>query len=230
MYIMGENMKIKDLKNFDKPIEKLINNGPNTLSTEELLAILINTGTKNESCIEIAKSIINSCNSLADMLTININQLSKFKGIKEKKAASIIAAIEFVKRCQNTFKPGITLENKEVIHNILLPKICNLRVEHLFIFYLDIKLKVIKLKEIASENPNIINLPIKGIIKEAISLDASFIILSHNHPSNNVEPSSSDIKSTIELDNSLKTVDLLLLDHVIVGRTCCYSMKEHQIF
>ena len=106
-------MKIKELKSFNKPIEKLIYNGPNSLSNDELLAILINTGTKNESCIDIAKRILNSITNLSNLTDITVNQLIKFKGIKEKKAALIVAAFELVKRCNESYNLGETIERKE---------------------------------------------------------------------------------------------------------------------
>jgi DNA repair protein RadC len=222
-------MKIKDLKEFNKPIQKLIKNGVESLSTTELLAIIINTGTSKESCIDIANNILNSLNELSDILSISFNQLLKFSGVKEKKAALIISAIEFVKRCENSFNPGITIDNKKIIHKLLLPKIINLKVEHIYIFYLDVRLRVIKMNEFKSDIPNAIVLPLKSIIKEAILLDTVFVIVAHNHPSNHVNPSKQDISSTIDLMNALKTVGIELLDHVIVARNNCYSFKENEI-
>jgi len=222
-------MKIKDLKEFNKPIQKLIKNGVETLSTTELLAIIINSGTAKESCIDIANNILNSLNDLSDIINISFNQLIKFSGIKEKKAAVIISAIELVKRCESTFNPGITIDNKTVIHKLLLPKIINLKVEHIFIFYLDVRLRVIKLKELKSDIPNAIVLPVKSIIKEALLLDSVFMIIAHNHPSNNVTPSKSDISATLDFIKALKTVDIELLDHVIVSRNNCFSLKENSI-
>ncbi len=219
-------MKIDDLKDFNKPINKLCKDGVQSLSNEELLAIIINAGTKDESCIDIAQNILNSLDNLNDFLDINITKLTKFKGIGKKKASTIVASIELYKRCSSSVKNREIITTKDKFYHILKPRIINLKVEHIFICYLDAKLGMINLEEIKGGTPNHIIFPFRNIVKKALELDCVSVIIAHNHPSGDTMPSEDDIKATEKLYNSLKNVDIYLLDHLVVGRDDYFSIFD----
>ena len=219
-------MKIKDLKDFNKPVNKLLTLGVSNLSNEELLAILINNGTREESCMDISRNILNSISSLNELLNINITELMKFKGIKEKKAALIIAAIELFKRSIKDYKYDVVIYSKEVFYNIVKKKIKGINVEHIFIGYLNSKLKLIYLQELEGGSPNNIVFPIRNIVKKALDLDAVSVVISHNHPSGDTMPSEADIKATLKLQKALNNVDISLLDHLVVSESEYTSIFE----
>lgn len=219
-------MKIDDLKDFNKPINKLCKDGAQSLSNEELLAIIINAGTKDSSCIDIAQNILNSLNNLNDFLDLNISKLTKFKGIGMKKAATIVAAIELNKRCSSCFENREIITTKDKFYRIIKPRIVNLKVEHIFICYLDAKLRIINLEEIKGGSPNHILFPFRNIIKRALELDSVSVIIAHNHPSGDTMPSEDDINATEKLFVALRNVDINLLDHLVVARDDYFSIFE----
>ncbi len=219
-------MKIDELKDFNKPINKLCKNGVESLSNEELLAIIINAGTKDASCIDIAQNILNSLDNLNDFLNLNLNKLMKFKGIGEKKASTILASIELYKRCSSCFKNREVITTKDKFYRLIKPRIMNLKVEHIFICYLDAKLGVISLEEIKGGTPNHIFFPFRNIVKKALELDSVSVIIAHNHPTGDTMPSEDDIKATEKLLEALKNVDIFLLDHLVVGRDDYFSIFE----
>ncbi len=219
-------MKINELKDFNKPINKLIQNGVESLSNEELLAILINTGTKNLSCLEISQKILNSLTSLNELLDLNIQKLMKFEGIKEKKAATIISSLELFKRASRTLKQDIIINNKAKFYQLIKPYVISLKVEHVFICYLDAKLHVIFLEEIKGGNPNNIVFPIRNIVKKALELDSVSVIIAHNHPSGDTMPSENDIEATEKLLLALNNVDINLIDHLVVSKEEYFSIFE----
>ncbi len=220
-------MKIKDIKDYLRPLDKFYKNGVNELSNQELLAILINSGTKEKNCIDLANDIFNSLNNESDYINIDTNSLLKIRGIGKRKAALIVSSIELVKRCQKFIDTNIIINDKEVVYNLLKPRIQNLKHEKIFVLFLNVKLKLIKLKEYDNFEISQISIPIRDIIKEAINNQASFIILSHNHPSGDTTPSKSDINSTIKLMEALDYMNIQLLDHIIVSPCGMYSLKEN---
>ncbi len=219
-------MKIDDLKDYNKPINRLLNEGVETLSNEELLAIIINAGTKNISCIDIAQNILNSFDNLNDFLNLNVSKLIKFKGIGKKKAATIVASIELNKRASFTIKDRERIVTKDRFYQIIRPKIINLNVEHIFICYLDAKLKMILLEEIKGGTPTHVIFPFRNIIKKALEIDAVSILLAHNHPSGDTMPSEDDIVATEKLLIALKNVEINLLDHIVVSKDDYFSIFD----
>lgn len=220
-------MKIKDIKDYLRPLDKFYKNGVNELSNQELLAILINSGTKEKNCIDLANDIFNSLDNESDYINIDTNSLLKIRGIGKRKAALIVSSIELVKRCQKFIDTNVIINDKEVVYNLLKPRIQNLKHEKIFVLFLNVKLKLIKLKEYDNFEISQISIPIRDIIKEAINNQASFIILSHNHPSGDTTPSKSDINSTIKLMEALDYMNIQLLDHIIVSPCGMYSLKEN---
>ncbi len=220
-------MKIKEIKSYLRPIEKLEKNGVESLSNEELLAILINTGNAEKSCIELASDILNSLNSLNDLLYISKSDLEEFKGIGDKKASVIISAIELVKRCSQDIRKGIEVKDSNAVYEILKPQIEGLTYEKVFVFFLDVKCRLIKLATYSDDHASLTNIPVREIVRDAINLKSTLIILAHNHPSGDTTPSREDIEATEDIERVLSTLSIHLLDHVIVSYTGLYSLKDN---
>lgn len=222
-------MHIKDIKKDNRPMEKMLANGPESLSNEELLAILIHTGTKKKSSLDISFEIINSVDNLSDLLNLSIKELIKFDGIKDAKACTIEAAIELTRRMIFDKKKRTQLSDHKDCINILLPLIGNLREEALIVLFLDSNLNLMSYKRFSGSSFNV-GLPSNIIIKEAIILGARGVILSHNHPSGNPNPSDSDIEATEDFINQLNLFNLILFDHIIIGNGEYYSYNDGLVY
>ena len=222
-------MKIKDIKKENRPIERMLINGPGSLSNEELLAILINTGTKTKSSLDISYEIINSLNKFDDLLEYSINELMSFEGIKETKAARIEAAIELTRRLLISKQ----IKTKVITHtdaaNIIYPILFGHKEESILVLFLDSKTNLICMKQYVGTLSQI-TIPVNDILKWAIKNSARGIIIAHNHPSGDPIPSESDIKSTIFINNKLLEFDLYLFDHIIIGENRYYSFEEQDSF
>ena len=223
------NYKIKDLPLDERPREKLKNKGANSLSDEELLAILLRTGTKNESAKDLSIRLLKEIKSLNNLNELSYNYLASVRGIKEAKALTILAAIELGKRL-NYKKETITqIKSGEDVLKLLQYEIINFQQEKLFAIFLNNQNEVISYQTIfiGTQNKSITH-P-REIFYEAIKEQAVKIIVAHNHPSNNVNPSPEDINFT----NNLKQVSIImqipLLDHIILGNKVYFSFLDHNL-
>ncbi len=209
------------------PREKLLNYGVETLTNYELLAILLNTGTKDESVLDIAKKLSLKYN-LQRLSVVSISQLKSEYGIGQAKACKIISCFELGRRIKEPDKTKKIFVNcAEDIANVLSPIIQHLEQECLMAVFLNARKKIISKKKIfiGSLSESIIN-P-REIFKYALEEGAAAIILAHNHPSGDPTPSESDLKSTTEIIKAGKFMGIEILDHVILGRNNYWSLNEN---
>ncbi len=222
-------VKIKDLPVLERPRERLLINGVNNLSNEELLAIILKTGSRGESSKIIASNILSYIKNINDLRSITIKELTSIKGIGKAKACDIQAAIELGKRIysNNIVINNIKFNNPDIIFEYYKDKLQDKKQECFYAVYLDASKKIIedKLLFIGTVNQSIVH-P-RNIFKEACILDASCIICVHNHPSNNVVPSKEDINLTNNLIEIGKIFGIPIIDHIIVGPTKYYSFFEN---
>ena len=218
-------MKIKDYNKDLLPREKLIKNGVKTLTDQELLAILINTGNRNESCMDLSLKILNDLDNLSDLLDMSYESLIKYEGIKEKKASTIIASFELARRMLYYSKKLVGVKSSKEVYEMLKPKILNINYETFFIIYLNIRCEIIKIKEAEGELSEL-GISIHKLIKEAINTNSRFIIIAHNHPTGSFKPSEGDKKTTYEIKAALKLIDVKLIDHLIITNNGYYSFLD----
>lgn len=221
---------MKEMTEMEKPREKLYNLGPSSLTDYELLAILLRTGTKNKSVIDVSIDIINQLNTINDLQNITIEELMKYEGIGKIKAIEFIAMIELSKRIQNYQKNKKHIRGVKDSYNYLKGKIAHLEQEHFIAIFLSPNNEIIadKIISIGTTTSTIAN-P-RDVIKWALKYSAFAIIISHNHPSGNVTPSQQDIDFTINLEKACKIVDIILVDHIIIGKNTYFSFKDKSIF
>lgn len=227
---MKENLKssIKNWAEDDRPREKLLSKGIDSLSDAELIAILIGSGNRNESAVELAKRILLEYkNNLNELGKATVNDLQKFKGIGEAKAISVISALGLGKRRKTQ---GV-IEKKQVkssktVFEIFANKLGDLPYEEFWLVILNRANKIIDMKRISSGGISGTVTDIRIILKIAIEKTASSIIVCHNHPSGNIKPSNSDIQITNKLKNASELVEIPLLDHVIVSDSDYYSFAD----
>ena len=213
---------IKDIPTSERPYEKMIMNGESALTNSELLSIIIKTGTKEKSSIEIAQEIMSKnvdySNSLRFLQTISIQELSKVSGIGTVKAIELKAVGEIAKRISKPLKINrLKIKTRDDVVNLFMEELQNEKNEVLKIVMLDNKNIIKKISCIAVGNENNIFTNIKAILSEPIKNQSPKIIIIHNHPSGNPLPSKEDIEFTRKIYNATKLVDITLLDHIIIG-------------
>ncbi len=221
--------KIKDLPKIDRPREKLIQKGPQNLKDEELLAILLGTGTEGKNVIEVAKQILNRYTKKR-LLKLTYNDLSRIKGIGPAKACTILASQELVKRALEIGEETLPIirSTKDVIAQAVYLR--DRTREHLMAIYLNARNEMVWKKQsifIGTLNANIVH-P-REIFAEALKQNAASVILVHNHPSGDAEPSEDDLAITKRLTEAGKTMGIDVLDHVIITKTKVFSFKENKI-
>jgi len=218
---------IKDLPRVERPREKLIQYGPSKLSNSELLAILLRSGKKGENVVEMAGKILKRFK--ADKLPfLTFDELKNYPGIGQAKACEIVACFELGKRLLRNKKADLILSPNDVFAR--LGDLKDRKKEYFCIFYLDSRNQEIKREVISvgSLNANLVH-P-REVFEPAVKNLAAQVILAHNHPSGNTEPSEEDIILTKRLVEAGKILGIEVLDHVIVARKGFLSFKEKGLF
>lgn len=209
------------------PREKLVKYGASSLEEFELLAIILGSGTKNDDVFTISKNIIASIESIKNLKDYSYLELTKIKGIKLAKATKLIASIELAKRIFEYVPKKIRLKNPKSIYDLIKLDFIGKEQEELMIIFVDRKSILISKKIMAIGTNEMINVDLRAIVKEAIKINAFGLILVHNHPSDNLFPSESDLKTTKLLNKMLKIFNITLLDHLIISENNYYSFLEH---
>jgi len=228
MDIYEQKITIKSWAEEDRPREKLLARGRRALSDAELIAILIGSGSRSETAVELSKRILHSLQSDLDKLgTLSVAELSRFKGIGEAKAISIIAALELGRRRKDTGAKAITqITSSKDIFELLQPDFADLDHEQFWIVLLNRASKVIGKHQISKGGQNGTVADPKIIFKIALESNAPSIILAHNHPSGNLKPSQADINLTHKLSSAASTLDMSILDHLIFGHSRYLSFAD----
>jgi DNA repair protein RadC len=225
---MEQNFSIKNWAEDDKPREKLMLKGKSSLSDAELIAILIGSGSRNESAVELSKRILASVdNNLNNLGKLSITKLIEFKGIGEAKAISIVAAMELGRRrrSEETLELTKITSSKEVF-NIMQPIIGELSHEEFWIIYLNNANKIIHKAQLSKGGITGTVVDNRMIFKLAFEQNATGIILVHNHPSGKLVPSDADISITKQLKVAGKQLSIPIQDHIIIAENGHYSFND----
>lgn len=220
------SITIQDLPDSERPRERLMQHGPSALSTAELLAIILRTGTAQENVLRLAQRILAHYNGLHGLAQATPADLEQIKGLGEAKIAQIIATLEMGKRLINT-RPN----ERAVVHNAadaarLMADMGSLSQEHVRVILLDISRHVIATPTVYIGTLNASVLRVSEIFREAITRNSPAIILVHNHPSGDSSPSPEDIAITRSISNAGKLLDIMVIDHIIIGERSWLSLKE----
>ncbi len=217
--------------NDDKPREKLILKGKHALSDAELLAILLGTGSKNESALDLAKKIVSLCKSdLNELGKLTIYDLCTIKGIGEAKAVTILAALELGLRRKTSAKADITIVDKsKVAFELFHSYLADLPHEEFWYLLLNKRNQVIKLSSLSKGGISGTIVDVKLLIKDATANLASGLIIAHNHPSGNLKPSDADIKLTKKLKSAMDLIDITLQDHLIIIQNNYFSFADNDL-
>lgn len=224
-------MKINDLANHQKPRERMLNYGASHLSHAELLAILINTGRKGYSSLDIANELLKSIVNLKELKHLSINDLNKIKGVGLYKALTLKAAFELGERMHSgSVDDKIQINNPKDAADFMMGKMEHLTQEKFIVLFLNSKNVIIKQKTIFIGTLNSSVIHPREIFSEAIKCASNAIVVLHNHPSGDTTPSKEDIRATNRLRKCGEILGIDLLDHIIIGDHTYMSMVEDGYF
>ncbi len=223
------SLKITDWALEDRPREKLIQKGTASLSDAELLAILINSGTKDKSAVELGRELLlmvnNNLNSLGKL---TLTDLKKLRGIGEARAVTIAAALELGRRRKLSESDGTPqIKSSKDVADIFQPLLSDLAHEEFWILFLNRSNRVINRMKLSQGGISGTVTDVRIVMKKAIEFLASGIIVCHNHPSGNLNPSESDTKITTKIKEAGALMDIQLLDHLIISDRDYYSFADN---
>lgn len=224
-------MNIKSLAEEERPREKLLLRGKQSLSDAELLAIILGSGSKSESSITLAQRILSSVNhNWNELAKLTIRDLCKFNGVGKVKAIEIITSLEIGRRksLQQALKKEKISSSKDA-YNILQPIIGDLMIEEFWVIYLSRSNKILSKEKISQGGITGTMVDNRLIFKHALELNAVSLIISHNHPSGNIQPSNSDIQITHEIKKAGNLLNITLMDHLIVTQTSFFSFADENL-
>ena len=226
---MTEKKSIKEWAPDDQPREKMMSKGKTALSNAELLAILLRVGKEGMSAVDVARALLDSVgNNLITLSNLTIDDLTQHSGIGEAKAITIMAALELGKRrrAAEATLPEEVKDSKDAFERFL-PYIDDLRQEHFLVMYLNQSNHALKVECISNGGTTNVIADPKIIFKNALTLNATCIVLGHNHPSGNPRPSEDDRLLTKKFVAAGKLLDINVIDHIIVGNERYYSFRDH---
>lgn len=229
-------IKMKELPEAERPYEKLEQYGAKALTNAELLAIIIKTGTKDETAVGLAQKVLklntDEKDNLKFLCDLTVEEFTKIKGIGKIKAIQLKAVCELATRINSvsSYKEKQILRPKDIAE-ILMERTRFEKQEILKVAILNNKNKLIRIKEIAKGGGNFVAATIRSILNEAVKIEAAKIILIHNHPTGDPTPSKQDIEFTKNVEQASKILGIQLLDHIVIGDlkyVSIFSMREKQ--
>lgn len=209
--------KIKEMPESERPRERMMAFGVESLSTTELIAILLQSGSKDFSAVEVAKAIIHDTNELADLKEKTISELMLIRGVGKAKAISLLSAIELGKRVYSERKETLKIQSPKDVYQLMKDDCLGLKQEVLFVLFLDLKTNLIAKKKIYVGSLNQSLIHPREVFKFAVKYSAFQIILVHNHPSGDPDPSKQDIDVTKKFKEMGNMMQIELIDHVVIG-------------
>lgn len=228
MSYLAKTLSIKTWAEEDRPREKLLTKGSRTLSKAELIAIILGSGSRNQSAVDLAKEILLFYDNDLDLLAkASVAELKKFKGIGEAKAIALVSTLELGRRRLSVTKKEQTkISSSNDAYEYLMPSMFDLKHEVFKILLLNRQNKIIKIQELSSGGVTGTVVDPKMIFKEALDYLACGIILCHNHPSGNLKPSQSDIDLTNKIKSAGSLFDINVLDHLIISSEGYFSFAD----
>lgn len=222
------NTTIKNWSVEDRPREKLLKSGVQSLSNAELLALLIGSGTKENNAVDLARNVLASVkNNLYDLGKLKTEELVKVRGIGMARAITLQAALELGTRRNSSYgEEKIMIRNSESAFELLYPIIGELEHEEFWIIILNRAHKVLKTEKISQGGLTGTVIDTRMILKHALDKRATSIIISHNHPSGNKTPSEADISITKKIKGAAGIMDITVLDHIIVAGRTYFSFAD----
>lgn len=228
---MNNNVRISDIPENERPMEKLLINGPDALNNAELLAVILRTGIRGENVVALSNRLLSEVEGLDGLLVSSYAEITNIKGIKRIKASQLIAMVELFKRFKTlrARRQVLKISSPKDISEMLMNEMTDLSQEVLKLIMLNTKNEVIGIKDVFKGSLNTSIVHPREIFSEAVKRNSASIIICHNHPSGDPTPSAEDINITIRLKECGSIMGISLLDHIIIGNTKFVSLKEKGI-
>ncbi|BAV08735.1 DNA repair protein RadC [Filimonas lacunae] len=226
------NTAIKEWAVDDRPREKLLHKGANFLSNSELIAVLINNGTRNKSAVAVAKDLLAALdNELINLSRLTVKEILnlKIKGIGPAKAVSITAALELGLRRDASISKRKKLNNSKEVANYIRAHLQFQKQELFAVIYLNQANRVAHFEVVSEGGINSTIVDARVVLRKALEHNAVNLILCHNHPSGNTKPSEADLSITNKLKEAALTLDINIVDHVIMGEEGYFSFADHSL-
>ncbi|ACU07847.1 DNA repair protein RadC [Flavobacteriaceae bacterium 3519-10] len=224
-------MSIKFLAEDDRPREKFLLKGKNSLSDAELLAIIMGSGNREDSAVELSRKILKSVdNNWHNLSRLHIPDLMKFKGVGEAKAISIAVALEIGhRRAAQEIPDRVQITCSRDTYNVLSPYLSDLNTEEFWAIYLNQNNRVIGKSRLSSGGINQSVVDVRILFKSALDHLSTAIVIAHNHPSGNLKPSAEDLKITRQITDAGKILNIQLLDHLIISQNSYFSFADENV-
>ena len=224
-------MSIKFLAEDDRPREKFLLKGKNSLSDAELLAIIMGSGNKEDSAIELGRKILNSVeNNWHNLSKLYISDLMKFKGIGEAKAISIATALEIGRRKASQEVPEkIQISSSSDLFKVLHPFLGDLQTEEFWAVFLNQSNRIVGKSRLSAGGINQSVVDVRILFKTALENLATGVVIAHNHPSGNLKPSQEDLKITKQISEAGKILNIQMLDHLIITQNSYLSFADENL-
>lgn len=226
MSYVEDKMMIRDYPIEERPRERMVKEGADKLSNQELIAILLRTGTKNESVFQLSSRVLKELGSIRHLNEMSIDELTRIKGIGQAKAVQIIAGLELGRRVARKRAEVMTIRSPQEAATYLMEVIGLDQQEKFYCLYLNTKNQIIYEKTVFMGSLNSSIVHPREVYKEALKWSAASIIVSHNHPSGDPSPSREDIEVTKRLIEAGEIIGIECLDHLIIGDGRFCSLKE----
>ncbi|MBQ8519913.1 MAG: DNA repair protein RadC [Bacteroides sp.] len=225
---MNGKLNINQWAEEDRPREKMRMHGVSSLSNAELLAILIGSGNTEESAVDLMRKVLNDYhNNLSELGKASIDELCRYKGIGSAKAITLLAASELGRRRkEEEVRERLQILSSRDIYECFYPLMCDLATEECWVLLLNQACRVIDKVKIGAGGLSATAVDVRCVLREALLKRATFIALCHNHPSGNVRPSREDDQLTHKLLTACQTMDIRLMDHIVLVDGCYYSYAD----
>lgn len=219
------NLTIKDMPQSERPRERLSAHGPSALSNSELVAIILRTGTRGQTALEVANRLLGE-SGLGPLSGRKAGELARFHGVGAVKACQLVACFELGRRAASACMEGQKIRNGKDVASLLSPQISGLKKEHFVGLYLDCRNNLLKKETVAIGSLNTSIIHPREVFKVALEESAASIIIAHNHPSGDPSPSEADVSVTRKLVETGRIMGISVLDHVVIGRNSFFSMAD----
>lgn len=224
-------MSIKFLAEDDRPREKFLLKGKNSLSDAELLAIIMGSGNREDSAVELGRKILGSVeNNWHNLSLLSLSDLMKFKGVGEAKAISIAAALEIGhRRAAQEVPEKIQIRESKDIYKVLQPYLSDLQTEEFWAVFLNQNNRIVGKARLSAGGINQSVVDVRILFKTALEHLSTAIAIAHNHPSGNLKPSQEDLRITKQIADAGKILNIQLLDHLIISQNAYFSFADENI-
>jgi len=221
------HLSIKELPQDERPRERCLRCGPGALSTTELLAILLRTGSRGRTAVDMAAELLTRCGSLRAISSMDTSEIAKTAGLGQVRACQVAAALELARRfTEEEVRLAETLSGAEEAYRFLKPRLRDLPYEAFAVIFLNQKHGVLAYRELFRGSVHASSVHPREIVKAVLKENAAAVILAHNHPSGHVSPSPDDLRLTEDLKSLLAHIDVRVVDHLILGGNGFFSFAR----